>query len=458
MKLSWPRTLQGRLTAGYSIAFFAGLVGFAIISYAALDAALRAVIDAPLRVTEGTISTMLADDAQVDHPARLRLGRAVGSTLNGAVFSSDGRAVYSSVVTIDPSIRAEVLRAGDLPRMTVIAENGNADRLVTHRVSTGGGRYAFVGVWRPLNLVEDLKHLFIAILAAAILLIGGTSLVVGRLVAREGLKPLAAVATLASEIEAHDLSRRLGMHTDDSELGRLATTFDRMLERLDAAFERQRRFAADASHELRAPLSVIHVAADLALRREREPSAYRRVLTSILGATQQLEGLTDRLLTAARVDAGQLQIERIDLSVVVRDVLQQFAPLAEQKSVTFISQLESAAFANVDRPGILRAVVAIVDNALKYSPPGGTLTVAVSEAHGAVQLTIRDDGPGFSADGLTHAMDRFWRDDQARARGGGAGLGLAICNSIVRACGGTLGLENAAGHGGLVRMEFPSAG
>ncbi|HEY5350505.1 MAG TPA: histidine kinase dimerization/phospho-acceptor domain-containing protein, partial [Candidatus Lustribacter sp.] len=211
-------------------------------------------------------------------------------------------------------MRTIVSRAGATPRLTTLRIGGSSGRLVTHRITTQDGSDAFIGIWRQLDLVDELEHLALIILSISVVVIGGSAVLVGSMVARQGLTPLRAVATLASEIEANDLSRRLGVQSDTSELGRLATTFDRMLARLEAAFERQRQFTADASHELRAPLSVIHIAAELALRREREPEAYRRVLASILRASQQLEDLTDRLLTAARADAGQTRAERIDLA------------------------------------------------------------------------------------------------------------------------------------------------
>lgn len=454
---AWPRTLHARLTFGYAIAFFAGLMAFAAISYASLDTALRKVVDAPLHVAGLAVAQILVTDPTIDHATRERLELAVGPNQSGVVFSAPEKAVFSSVISIRPSTREMVLHAGEQPQLVTVRIDGATARIITQRIVTNDGSYAYVGVWRQTGLVEELKRLALVIFAVAVIVIGGSAVFVGALVAREGLKPLRAVATLASEIEAHDLSRRLGAQSDTSELGRLSLTFDRMLERMQSAFERQRRFTADASHELRAPLSVIHIAADLALRREREPAAYRRVLSSILRATQQLEDLTDRLLTAARADAGQVRVEQVDFSVVVAEALEQLTPLAESKNIRIASHLQPSMYMNGDRAGIARVVVALLDNAIKYSPTDAIVVASLVQDGDDVRLTLQDDGPGFSDEGLEHATDRFWRHDAARAPGSGSGLGLAISDSIVRASGGTLILQNADGHGARVIVAFPSA-
>lgn len=453
----WPRTIHARLTLGYAVAFFVGLVVFAVISFTSLDDALKSVIDARLQNAEKSIGGILSADPAVNHVTRERLELVTGSNMTGAVFSESGRAVYSSAKSIEPEVRALLLRATDAPRLTTLRVDDFAGRVITQRVRTRDGSHVYVAIWRPLDLVGAIERLRIVILSASVIVIGSIAILVGSLIARQGLKPLRAVAALASEIEAHDLSRRLGVQSDTSELGQLATTFDRMLARLEDAFERQRRFTADASHELRAPLSIVRVAAELALRREREPAAYRRVIASILQATQQLEDLTDRLLVAARADAGYVCIERVDLSAVLAETLAQMTPLAEAKQVTIAATMRSRAFVNADRSGIARAIVALVDNAIKFSPKGGSVTAAVTEEQHSVRLTVADQGPGFSAEGLQHATDRFWRNDAARAPGSGSGLGLAICESIVRASGGTLIPQNAAGRGALILLEFPAA-
>lgn len=451
----WPRTIHARLTLGYAVAFFAGLGVFSVISFSSLSSALKAVVDARLVSADRSITKILATDPGFNHTVRERLDLVMGSNLNGAILSASGKAIYSSVVALDPAVRRLILDADDNRRLTTLRTDRVAARIMVTRIVTRNGSYDYLGVWRPLDLVNELERLRVLISCAAVVVIGASAAFVGGLIARHGLKPLHAMASVASEIEAHDLSRRLGVTSDTSDLGALATTFDRMLARLEAAFERQRRFTADASHELRAPLMIVRIAAELALRREREPAAYRRVLASILQATRRLEHLTDDLLVAARADAGQISLERVDLSAVLAETLDQVAPLAESKRIQIVAKLASDAYVNVDRSGVVRAATALIDNAIKFSPEGGRVEASVTEAHDRIRFTVQDEGPGFSSDGLKYATERFWRSDTARAPGSGFGLGLAICNSIVRASGGTLAPQNAAHRGALIVVEFP---
>ncbi len=451
----WPRTLHARLSVGYAAAFFVGLSIFAIISYVSLHSALRDVVDSRLQSTSVSIAEILAADPTINHETRQRIDFVVGSNLNSAVLSQSGRALYSSAVSIAPVVRASVSQAGVLPQILTVRSNSFAARMIVQRLPGNHGS-VYVGVWRQLDLIQALEHLRILIFGSAVVLISVSALFVGQLVARQGLRPLRSMAALASEIEAHDLSQRLGLESD-SELGQLASTFDRMLERLQDAFERQRQYTADASHELRAPLSVVHLAAELALRRPRDPTAYRRVLASILQATQQLEDLTENLLAAARADGGQIAIERVDLSALTALALEQLLPLAQAKKVRIVASLQPETYVNVDRFGMARATVALVDNAIKFSPEGGALIAAVSREDAHVRLTLHDEGPGFTAEGLEHATDRFWRSSPSGAPGGGSGLGLAICHSVVRASGGRLVPQNADDGGALIVVEFPIA-
>jgi signal transduction histidine kinase len=259
-----------------------------------------------------------------------------------------------------------------------------------------------------------------------------------------------------ADIAASDLHARLGRQLHDDEVGRLAATFDRMLDRLQAAFERQRRFTADASHDLRAPLATLRAEVDLALRRERSTAEYRAALAAIAEDADQLDRLIDALLAAARSEGAALDLRPLDIGAIAQAAVEQMSAFARAKGIAIETRLEAAVEINGDADLLGRAVLATLHNAVKYTPPARAVHVTVHRFPEHVELRVRDEGPGFSAGALLHAFDRFWRGDAARGRSTGSGLGLAIASEIVQRCSGTIAIENAAGGGGEVIMHFPT--
>jgi two-component system OmpR family sensor kinase len=356
------------------------------------------------------------------------------------------------------------------PRVHALSTIGGAYRIVTLSGPGGGLRVAVTPirrngvdlgvalVWSELDPVTDVNQRIGLAFALAIPLIAAFAVLAGSAVASRGLRPLGALAALASEIEAHDLSRRLGLGMRDDELGRLCTTFDRMLDRLEAAFERQRRFTADASHELRAPLSVIRAEADLMLRRPREREEYARALRAIATHADELEALTQDLLAAARAEAGSGKTgEVVDLAGVAHEATDRLAPLAAARAIRVHVAVEGDARAQGGREGLRRATSCVVHNALKFARDGGTVALTVSRENGSALLTIADDGPGFSREALEHAVERFWRDEHVRANTSGSGLGLAIVKAIVERSGGSVTLRNPPRGGAEVVVRLPAA-
>jgi signal transduction histidine kinase len=230
-----------------------------------------------------------------------------------------------------------------------------------------------------------------------------------------------------------------------------------MLDRLQKAFERERRFTSDASHELRAPLSVIRAEADLALRSDRTPEEYRRALETIASESDALEALTRDLLAAARNGSDVEDVRApVDLSLVATAAAKRMSVLNGARRVVVKKPDGEGIIVNGNRALVERAVVSVLHNALKYSSEAGSVEISVSAAAPRVELTISDDGPGFSEAALQRAFDRFWRDDAARGREG-SGLGLSLAKTIVERYGGTIALANGDPHGAIVRMTFPPA-
>jgi signal transduction histidine kinase len=296
--------------------------------------------------------------------------------------------------------------------------------------------------------------------------------------AHRALRPITTITRTAQEIGASDLGRRLNLRGDD-ELGRLGATFDRMLDRLEAAFERERRFTADASHELRTPLTIVDLEAARALARERTPAEYRRAIGVMQQEAGYMSRLVDDLLLLARADSGQavLHREQVDLSEVVLDIAERLAPLAQRSAMTLCIEPLPELSLWGDRAGLTRVLTNLIENGLKYGTGRGTqVRIAAGcrplDSITDVWLQVADDGPGIAAEHLPHLGERFYRVDQARTRGigsaesgsaddarpAGSGLGLAISRWIVTAHGGRLDIRSDLGQGTTVEIWLPAGG
>ncbi len=306
------------------------------------------------------------------------------------------------------------------------------------------------------HTLKNLKDFSFAALGALFV----ASLGVGWVISGRVLAPIDRITSVASEIEAMDLSRRIRLEGPDDELKRLADTFDRMLERLDDAFSIQRRFVADASHELRNPLAVIRANLDVALS---DPGATVEELTQAAEvarrAVERMTRLVDDLLALARLESPHLAWERFDLSGVVDEVLQEEAPRARERAIALVGRSRGAAPVSADRDAVKRALSNLLDNALRYSPGGTTVTIASGMSEGWAWLAVEDQGPGVPREHQERIFERFHRIDKSRSRAmGGSGLGLAIVRQIAEAHGGRAGVSSEPGAGATFFLYLPAAG
>ena len=450
-----PRTLRGSLTIAYASALIVAMVVFAALALAVIDRSQRAAIDAQLATTARALIAVLDTShgrIVTDDIDRSQFDAVLGIRAASAIFGREGIVRLSSTSVVPAEIRTLAAEAQDKEYRTVVA-HGDSLRVFAAPVANVNGPVGSIAVWLDSDAVDDLDRRVALAFAFAIPVIAALAVLVSSAIARRALLPLDRIASLASEIEAHDLSRRLALEQRDDELGRLATTFDRMLDRIEQAFERERRFTGDASHELRAPLSVILAEADLALRKDRSPDEYRRALATIADEAEALEALTRDLLAAARAE-GPADTKRVpvDVGAVAERVVERLAVLAQAREITISTTIADGTFVSADAEALERALVTVVQNAIKYAPQGGHVEVVVSRDGDRVELRISDDGAGFSADALQHAFERFWRDDAARSQPG-TGLGLAIARATVERYGGTIAISNAP-HGAIVKMRF----
>ncbi|HKA56709.1 MAG TPA: ATP-binding protein, partial [Candidatus Binatia bacterium] len=307
------------------------------------------------------------------------------------------------------------------------------------------------------RLRRELSELFLVLgfglpVAVGIAGFGGYGL------ARRALVPVSQMADRARTITAERLSERLPVVNPDDELGQLAAVFNDTFARLEQSFEQLRRFTADASHELRTPLTAIRSVGEVGLRERRDERAYREIIGSMLEEADRLAHLVDSLLTLSRADAGQvkLTLSRVDLVELAREVTSHLGVLAEEKRQSLALDATAPVFAAADRLVFRQAVINLVDNAIKYSPEGGRVRIAVRDQSQGPALEVIDSGPGIAAEYREHIFDRFYRVDKARSRAmGGTGLGLAIARWAVEAHGGRLELESEEGRGSTFRIVLP---
>jgi heavy metal sensor kinase len=307
---------------------------------------------------------------------------------------------------------------------------------------------------------ERLRHLLWRLIAT-----GGGVLVVGLagswLLAQRVTRPIDTISATAMAISASDLSRRIDIATTKSELGQLAHVLNTTFARLEAAFAQQTRFTADASHELRTPVSVILTQTELALAKERPAAEYREALEACCRAARRMKTLVDGLLTLARIDAGELHLhpDTFDLRRTVEECVALLTPLAEEHGVTFQLDLQPVQFVG-DADRLAQVVTNLLSNAINYNREQGRVqvTLARDERTHDVVLTVADTGMGIAPEDLEGIFARFYRVDKARSRlFGGSGLGLPICQHIVEAHGGSITCHSVMHTGTTFVVRLPAS-
>jgi signal transduction histidine kinase len=285
------------------------------------------------------------------------------------------------------------------------------------------------------------------------------SLGVGWVVAGRALAPIERIGAVAREIQARNLSRRIELRGPDDELKRLADTFDEMLARLDEAFAAQRRFVADASHELRNPLAIIQTNLDVALADPKaDVSSLRHAALVARRASNRMTALVDDLLALARLQEPATRREAVDLGAVVAEAGDEFAAPAAVRGVALERAAPDGLELVGDREGLKRALANLLDNALRVTPPGARVRLGAGRSDGWAWLAVADEGPGIAPRDRERVFDRFYRIDKARARKeGGSGLGLAIVRQIAESHGGAVRLFSERGRGSAFVVWLPLA-
>ncbi|HNM76817.1 MAG TPA: HAMP domain-containing sensor histidine kinase [Tepidiformaceae bacterium] len=271
------------------------------------------------------------------------------------------------------------------------------------------------------------------------------------------LQPIRSITETASEISANNLSKRINYEGPHDELWALSQTFDSMVDRLEHSFERQRQFVQDASHELRTPLAAIRTNIDVT---EMDPDAtveeYQKLVSTIKGQTERLTRLSEDLLLLTRDDNESLEVDTIDLGALAGEVIRQLSPVATARDVDLRTAAPAGVKAEANPDLVYRCVLNLVDNAIKYSGQGATVTVTAEQAADRAVVHVADTGSGIAPEDLPRIFDRFYRVDKGRSRReGGTGLGLAIVKELVESQRGTVTAKSEPGRGSVFTIALP---
>jgi heavy metal sensor kinase len=458
-------SIEFRLAAWYSVVFACGLAAFTVGAWFLMRASLYHAIDDELSDRVRGVKSFMDKQISALSVAEIRDEFREHSVLGpgGDLFQvcdAEGQWLYRSVPLENLNVPILYPRALRTPLLENRNLNGHVLRFYSQAINVNGKLYT-VQVASLMN--EGLEALdrfrLLLILASPVLLLAATA--GGYFLSTRALAPVDAISQAAQRINIENLTARLKVAPTGDQLQRLTETLNATFARLEAAVRRMKQFTADASHELRAPISLIRTTAEVAVQRDREASEYREALKDILHEAERTSQVVDSLMLFARADAGQevLELQEIDAREIVRDALEQGEKLARNKGLGF----ESDAPANpvqirADADALRRVFLILIDNAVKYTQPGGKVRLQMAANDGYAIASVSDTGIGISENDLPHVFDRFWRADKVRSRmGGGAGLGLSIARWIVDQHHGALTAESELGKGSTFRVSVPLA-
>ena len=441
----------------------ASVMALRSILYAQLDATLLQIAEVEARHGAAEQGSAFAFHEGV--LLQTRNGASTPLTRFAQLWTSDGRPVVRSLnLQRDLKLpRRELARAqrGEVGWATE-EWNGEQIRSVVFPLELVGAAHGMhvLQVAAPTEPIRrTLREFALFLVGLSVLATAGT-FAAGRRLAGAALRPTLEITEQAEAIRGGMQAERITAHADVREFGRLVSVLNGMLDRLRSAFESQRRFTADASHELRAPLNVLQGELEVALRRERSAEEYRETLARCRVEALRMGSLVQDLLALARSDAGVLVAQRValDLNDLARQVAERHRSLAAEHGV--LLNVEGGPAPVFGDPAVLeRAVANLVANAIRFSPRGGTVTIETRQGADGQSLTVRDSGPGVPPEQVPRLFTRFFRGDSARSRAEAehdqsTGLGLAIARAAAEAHGGTLGFAGNA-PGAVFELRLP---
>jgi heavy metal sensor kinase len=464
-----PLSIRTRLTLWYSGILLGILMLISLLSYSVLRWSLVQDLDSSLLTVAqvlrdtSTASPEASDEAETEALLRDLLGPEFYDKFF-QLFDPEGHPEAgmaqrrSRTLRLSPLARANAARG--LQTFETIVSAGQDDvRLLTMPIMRSGRVIKIVQVGMSLQRARNALGRYLDTLVVLIPLGVALAAAGGAIIARTALRPVDEMALAARRITAEDLGQRISLRGTGDELDRLAETLNGMFARLAAAFTEMRRFAADAAHELRTPLTALKGGIEVSLRSARSAEEYRQVLVGSLEEVERLIRLAEDLLLLSRSTVGpETPRSVVELEPLLLDVFDVGVRLARGKDVSVRVNDVAAASVKGDAVALRRAVLNLVENALKYTPPGGKVELSLRSGDGHASIAVQDTGIGIAAADRESIFEPFVRLDTARAREtGGTGLGLAIARAIAVAHGGILSVESVPGAGSCFTIRLPLA-
>lgn len=463
MKQWWKQlSLTLRLTVGYTAVASAIMLGLTPVVYGLIERRLHIELDRQLRTDWKLVEAHL----EAGDDGRIQWKRSSPATPKSPGYADTWFDVWSGedlLLNHWPAHGAQVThpprpsKDQSLAFYNIELNNGRPARTLQQPTRIGGREVALRVFRDETGLRHTLREILIGLALgvpfAALLAAMGGYLMAGRT-----LKPVGAMVEQARQITSESLNRRLPNPNPHDELGQLATVFNQTLQRLQDSFDALRQFTADASHELRTPLTALRSVGEVGLRDADDAAALRETISSMLEEAQRLNDLIDSLLTLARVESGRLplNLERMRLPELLAEVRESVEVLAAEKQQAIELVAEAGLSATADRLLLRHAVMNLLHNAIRYSPPKGRIVMRCFPRDDRAVIEVADEGPGIAPEYHQKIFERFFRVDKARSRAeGGAGLGLAIAKLYIERQGGSIEVESAPGKGSRFRLVLP---
>ena len=460
-------SVRTRLTVWYIGVLALVLLAFSVGVYIMLKRSLYAQLDSDLKSTaESTTASLVratATGKDLQQAATDELNDHIGPDQSAAIFDRDGRAIAENPDLAGVRAQLPPANVWQSPVFLYNLADGSGRRVVFKRFTLNSPTEVFfLVVSQPLDeLLSSLQTIRLVLLLGT-----GGGLVLaglgGSFLARRSLLPVARMTEQARRLGAENLEQRLPVTNARDELGNLAATFNELLGRLDASLSQQRRFMADASHELRTPISVIRTAISVTLDHEREMEEYRDALTIMDDQVRRLTRVVTDMFTLARADAEKRPLVRgvFRLDLLVEECVRAAEILGSRKGVRITAELHQTPYSGDE--GLLRQLVLnLLDNAIKHTPSTGEVNVTLRTRDFEHQIVVRDTGSGIPLEAQAHIFERFYRADKARSRshssefGSGAGLGLSIAQWVASQHGGAVRLIKSDEQGSVFVANLP---